>query len=219
MRSFEKHAMWHKVVILFSFKKHSLSLFVCSSEATWIRLHPQMLHLLLQCLRRFPPAFWQTHSTRRLHPNRVRDEETDSLTHNELVCSYKQKRKYKKVGCCSLPPGFGICGLKRRDTKRACQIVQGRLAPSPPFLFSCDWFSKCLFECPSMLCWNEYFYDFHLTPGNWRPSTKSSLRYKELPSAPQSFLPPWMFTAQRLVMVDDYLRDIVWGSSWLTKRK
>ena len=68
MRSFEKHAMWHKVVILFSFKKHSLSLFVCSSEATWIRLHPQMLHLLLQCLRRFPPAFWQTHSTRRLHP-------------------------------------------------------------------------------------------------------------------------------------------------------
>ena len=70
--------------------------------------------------------------------NRVRDEETDSLTHNELVCSYKQKRKYKKVGCCSLPPGFGICGLKRRDTKRACQIVQGRLAPSPPFLFSCD---------------------------------------------------------------------------------
>ena len=39
----------------------------------------------------------------------------------------------------------------------------------------------------SVLCWNEYFYDFHLTPGNWRTSTKSSLRYQEPPLAQQSF--------------------------------
>ena len=39
----------------------------------------------------------------------------------------------------------------------------------------------------SMLCKNEYFYDFHLPPGNWRFSMKSSLRYQEPPLAQQSF--------------------------------
>ena len=162
MRSFEKHAMWHKVVILFSFKKHSLSLFVCSSEATWIRLQCTLRCCICSCnvyagslqhsckptapadcsspshLKKKKKSSLELLESSLIERNRVREEETDSLTHNELVSSYKQKRKYKKVGCCSLPPGFGICGLKRRDTKRACQIVQGRLAPSPPFLFSCD---------------------------------------------------------------------------------
>ena len=76
--------------------------------------------------------------------------------------------------------------------------------------------SSCSSDDPSswtlslLACW-------WLTPGNWKTSTKSSLCYQEPSSAPQSFLPPWMFTAQSLV--DDYLLVIVWGFKLIGQKK
>ena len=76
--------------------------------------------------------------------------------------------------------------------------------------------STCSFTLILMLIWmSQCFVKMNLsTIFTWHPEIEELPRRalyatKNRLWLNKAFLPPWMFTAQRLV--DDYLRDIVWG--------
>ena len=86
-----------------------------------------------------------------------------------------------QVGCSSTIRGLGSLPVARVVAEHAMDIAAVNISTcSFTLILMLIWMSQCFVKM-------NIFYDFHLTPGNWRTSTKSSLRYQEPPLAQQSF--------------------------------
>ena len=108
-----------------------------------------------------------------------------------------------KVGCSSTILGFGSLPVARVVAEHAMDIAAVNISTcSFTLILMLIWMSQCFVKMniSTIFTWHP---EIEELPRRALYATKNRLWLNK------AFLPPWMFTAQRLV--DDYLRDIVWG--------
>ena len=108
-----------------------------------------------------------------------------------------------KVGCSSTILGLGSLPVARVVAEHAMDIAAVNISTySFTLILVLIWMSQCFVKMniSTIFTWHP---EIEELPRRALYATKNRLWLNK------AFLPPWMFTAQRLV--DDYLRDIVWG--------
>ena len=127
-----------------------------------------------------------------------------------------------QVGCSSTILGLGSLPVARVVAEHAMDIAAVNISTcSFTLILMLIWMSQCFVKM-------IFFFDFHLTPGNWRTSTKSSLRYQEPPLAQQSFFSAmdvhssevgwWLLARYCLGVQADWLKESKserWCSYWI----
>ena len=116
-----------------------------------------------------------------------------------------------QVGCSSTILGLGSLPVARVVAEHAMDIAAVNISTcSFTLILMLIWMSQCFVKMniSTIFTWHP---EIEELPRRALYATKNRLWLNK------AFFPPWTFTAQRLV--DDYLRDIVWCSSWLAKRK
>ena len=117
-----------------------------------------------------------------------------------------------QVGCSSTILGLGSLPVARVVAEHAMDIAAVNISTcSFTLILTLIWMSQCFVKMniSTIFTWHP---EIEELPRRALYATKNSLWLNK------AFLPPWMFTAhQRLV--DDYLRDIVWGFKLMAKRK
>ena len=108
-----------------------------------------------------------------------------------------------QVGCSSTILGLGSLPVARVVAEHAMDIAAVNISTcSFTLILMLIWMSQCFVKMniSTIFTWHP---EIEELPRRALYATKNRLWLNK------AFLPPWMFTAQRLV--DDYLRDIVWG--------
>ena len=108
-----------------------------------------------------------------------------------------------QVGCSSTILGLGSLPVARVVAEHAMDITAVNISTcSFTLILMLIWMSQCFVKMniSTIFTWHP---EIEELPRRALYATKNRLWLNK------AFLPPWMFTAQRLV--DDYLRDIVWG--------
>ena len=109
----------------------------------------------------------------------------------------------ERSGCSSTILGLGSLPVARVVAEHAMDIAAVNISTcSFTLILMLIWMSQCFVKMniSTIFTWHP---EIEELPRRALYATKNRLWLNK------AFLPPWMFTAQRLV--DDYLRDIVWG--------